>query len=49
MTTIEFKAELHRIQERAEKADKMAADFVVVVACNVAILGIAIICVEVLL
>ena len=49
MTTIEFKAELHRIQERAEQADKMAADLIVAAICNITILVIAYITIEALL
>lgn len=49
MTTIEFKAELNRLQEKAEEADKRLADFIVTIVCNLTILGIALICVEVLL
>lgn len=49
MTSLEFKQELKRIHDHAEQADKMAADLIVVVICNLSILIAAYISIEVLL
>lgn len=49
MSVISYKAEMSNLQREAAIADKRLADFVVTMWCWIAILGIALLCVEVLL